>query len=143
MSEPTLDYDPLQEQIRAALSSAADVARDLEAMEPHVPETCRALIGSLVKELHKGKFLQRKVACDLQVMIDHVAREITCGERHEIIVDEHYAEGVYSQVVYTRKAEVLRERLPRLLQMQAYLNAVHHICAAETLALELRADRRC
>ena len=93
MSEPILDYDPLQEQIRAALSSAADVARDLEAMEPHVPETCRALIGSLVKELHKGK--------------------------------------------------VLRERLPRLLQMQAYLNAVHHICAAEALALELRADRRC
>ena len=91
MSEPILDYDPLQEQIRAALSSAADVARDLEAMEPHVPETCRALIGSLVKELHKGKFLQRKVACD----------------------------------------------------MQAYLNAVHHICAAEALALELRADRRC
>lgn len=39
MSEHTFDYDPLQEQIRAALSRAAGVARDLDAIVPHVPRT--------------------------------------------------------------------------------------------------------
>lgn len=143
MSNHTLDYDPLQEQIRAALSSAVDVVRDLEAVVPHVPKTYRRLISALVQDLHKGEFLQQKVARDLEVVIDHAEREIIRGERYEIIVDEHYAEGVYSQVVYTPEAEVLRERLPRLRQMQTHLNAIHQICAAEALALEMRADRRC
>lgn len=143
MSNHTLDYDPLQEQIRAALSRAADVARDLEAVVPHVPKTCRRLISTLVQDLHKGEFLQQKVARDLEVVIDHAEREITCGERHEIIVDEHCAEGAYSQIVYTLEAEVLRERLPRLRQMHTHLNEIHHICAAEALALEMRAGRRC
>ncbi len=142
MSEPTLDYDPLQEQIYAALSSAADVARDLEAVAPHVPKTCRRLIGGLVQDLHQGRILQQKMARDMQVVIDHAEQEIRCGERHELIVDEHCAEGAYRQTVYTSEAEALRDRLPGLRQMHTHLNAIHHICAAEALALEMRTDRQ-
>ncbi|WP_295512904.1 hypothetical protein [uncultured Sulfitobacter sp.] len=142
MSDHLLDYDPLQEQIRAALSRAAGVARDLEAVVRHVPKTCRRLIRGLVQDLHQGRILPQRVVRDLQVVIEHAEREITRGERHNIIVDEHCAEGAYSQIVYTSDAEVLRERLPSLRQMHTHLTAIHHICAAEGLALEMRTDRQ-
>jgi hypothetical protein len=61
MSEHALDYDPLQEQIRAALSRAAGVARDLEAIVPHVPRTCRRLISGLDQDLHQGHILPQRV----------------------------------------------------------------------------------
>tara|TARA_Y100000815_G_C13114632_1_gene414446 strand:+ start:104 stop:532 length:429 start_codon:yes stop_codon:yes gene_type:complete len=142
MSNNIIDYDPLQEKIRSALSRASAVVRDLEAVMPYMPNTCQSLIGTIVEELQNGGALQRTVARDLEHVIDHVEREITCGERHEIVADEHYAQGTYSQIVYTREAEVLRERLPRLRQMQDNINQVHYINAAEALAHEMRAGRR-
>ncbi|UOA25301.1 hypothetical protein DSM110277_03755 (plasmid) [Sulfitobacter pontiacus] len=106
MSNNIIDYDPLQEKIRSALSRASAVVRDLEAVMPYMPNTCQSLIGTIVEVLQNGGALQRTVARDLEHVIDHVEREITCGERHEIVADEHYAQGTYSQIVYTREADV-------------------------------------
>jgi len=142
MSNNNIDYDPLQEKIRSALSRASAVVRDLEAVMPQIPNTCQSLISTIVEELQNGRVPQLTVARDLEIVIDHVEREIACGERHEIIADEHYAEGAYSQIVYTREAEVLRERLPRLRQMQDDISQIHYLNAAEVLALKLRAGRR-
>lgn len=138
MSELIPDYDPLQEQIYAALSIAGRTAACIEASIPHVPENCRNLMMRLVQRLHQESFFEQKTKNDLQVVIEHIEQSIDRGARHEIIVDECYVKGAYSQTVYTPEAEVLRDSFPALQQMHARLAAIHNINTAENLALEMR-----
>ena len=142
MCECNLDFDPLQQQIRHAVSIKDDTARALDELSPHVSAFYRRLIGELVRRLHRADILARRMRDDMANLIDHLDQQIARGERREIIVDESYVELVYTQVVYTAEAMILRGHMPILRRMYGHLAAIDQIGKAETLALEVRSARQ-
>ena len=129
---------PLQEQIQAALEIADQVAEALQVALPQVTACSRQLIHSLVDRLQRAEFFDAVSRSDFTATVAQIEALIARGERREVIVDEHCPEGSYIQTTYTQEAQILRDQMGLVRQMQHRLVSIYARCASERLAHQMR-----
>lgn len=139
MSEPNLDYDPIQAAVFQALSLAPGAHNAIDQLTDHWDDSQSAHAARrLAVQIAQEKIFSPRDLDALECVLLPLIEVVDAGRRNEFVSDEYHARGGYHTEGLAPEVRELDRKIQPLMALRTTLQTLGRLRRSEQIAQTLR-----